>query len=222
MKRNLIKSLIVAGVIALGGTTVAIATVNADSTFSTDASYVELAQDGYTVEEMLTAAIQDEYLAQATYAAIIAAYGEIRPFTNIIAAEQTHIDLLLPLFEAYGIEVPANEAAASVVLPESITAALSTGVDAETANIAMYDAFLAVEDLPEDVATVFTYLRNASTNHLKAFTRDRYNFVGSDVMNRIRNVFGKGNKGNGSKFGVGSKNGGNGSNGGYAGVCPNA
>lgn len=219
MKRNLIKTLIVAGIVAFGGTTVAIASVSADSTFDDTASYIELGEDGYTVEEMLTAAIQDEYLAQATYAAIIAAYGEIRPFTNVVAAEQTHIDLLLPLFEAYGIAVPENEAAASVAVPESITAALSTGVDAETANIAMYDAFLAVEDLPEDVATVFAYLRNASLNHLNAFSRARYNYVGTDVMNRIRNVFGKGNKGNGSRNGVGSKNG---CNGGYAGVCPNA
>ncbi|MCK7487067.1 MAG: hypothetical protein MZU97_17335 [Bacillus subtilis] len=38
-------------------------------------------------------------------------YGNIRPFSQIVLAEQTHINLLLPLFEAYGIEIPVNTAA---------------------------------------------------------------------------------------------------------------
>lgn len=219
MKKNLIKTLIVTGILALGGTVAAVSTVNADATFDTTAaSYTELAADGYTIEEMLTAAIQDEYLAQATYQAIIATYGDIRPFTKVVVAEETHINLLLPLFEAYGIAVPENVAAASVTVPDSITTALAAGVDAETANIAMYQAFLAVEDLPEDIASVFTYLQNASVKHLSAFSKDRYSYVGTDVMNQFRNVFGKGNKGTGSKNGFGSKNGGSS---GYAGVCPN-
>jgi hypothetical protein len=135
----------------------------------------------YTLEEMLTYAIQDEYLAQATYDAIIDAYGNVRPFSKIVLAEQTHIDLLLPLFDAYGIEVPVNDAAQYVVLPDSISSALATGVEAEIANIELYDVFLAQTDLPDDVRTVFEYLQSASENHLQAFSRDRIAGAGYDL-----------------------------------------
>ena len=56
----------------------------------------------YTIEEMLVYAIQDEYMAEASYLAIMDAYGTIKPFTSISKAEGTHISLLLPLFETYG------------------------------------------------------------------------------------------------------------------------
>ncbi len=152
-----------------------------------------LSEDGtYTVEEMLVSAIQDEYLAQATYNAIIEAYGEVKPFTKIVLAEQTHIDLLLPLFVAYGIEVPVNDAADYVVLPDSISSALATGVEAETLNIAMYETFLNQVDLPDDVQTVFEYLQAASQNHLAAFSRDRLIGAGYDLSNMIKNQFRKG------------------------------
>jgi hypothetical protein len=169
--------------------------VSAASTYAVVEDYgiYALSEDGtYTVEEMLVSAIQDEYLAQATYAAIIEAYGEVKPFSKIILAEQTHIDLLLPLFAAYGIEVPVNDAAQYVVLPDSISSALSTGVQAETLNIAMYDTFLSQVDLPADVQTVFEYLQAASENHLAAFSKDRLIGVGYDLGNMIKNQFKKG------------------------------
>ncbi|MBN2299807.1 MAG: DUF2202 domain-containing protein [Acholeplasmataceae bacterium] len=169
--------------------------VSATSDYATvdDYGVYTVSEDGtYSIEEMLVSAIQDEYLAQATYAAIIEAYGEVRPFTKIILAEQTHIDLLLPLFEAYGIEVPVNDAAQYVVLPDSISSALATGVEAETLNIAMYEVFLNQVDLPNDVATVFEYLQAASENHLAAFSNDRLMGAGYDLANMIKNQFRKG------------------------------
>ncbi len=152
-----------------------------------------ISQDGtYTIEEMLVSAIQDEYLAQATYDAIIDAYGEVRPFTKIILAEKTHIDLLLPLFAVYGIEVPINDAAQYVVLPDSISSAIATGVEAEKLNISMYEAFLNQTDLPDDLQTVFEYLQNASQNHLAAFSKDRLFGAGYDLANMFKNQFRKG------------------------------
>ena len=44
---------------------------------------------------MLTYAIQDEYLALAEYELIIEKYGSMRPFSNIINSEKTHIDMFL-------------------------------------------------------------------------------------------------------------------------------
>lgn len=72
----------------------------------------------YTLEQMLTYAMQDEYMAQAEYAAIIAEYGDNTPFANIINAELAHIDLLAPLFATYGLTLPENTATAKVTAGE--------------------------------------------------------------------------------------------------------
>ena len=126
----------------------------------------------YTVEQMLHFAIEDEYMAQAEYAAIIDAYGANAPFTNIIRAEATHITLLTRLFDAYGLTLPANTAVERTVLPGSLAEAYTTGIAAENANIAMYAQFLAQAELPQDVADTFTALQNASVSHLAAFTQN--------------------------------------------------
>lgn len=126
----------------------------------------------YTIEEMLTFAIQDEYLAQAEYKAIIATFGVDRPFSNIMQAEASHMEHLLPLFEAYGITVPADTATEHVILPETIEEIYDIGIAAEIHNISMYETFLKQEDLPEDVKNVFEALKRASENHLSAFQRN--------------------------------------------------
>jgi len=126
--------------------------------------------ESYTLEEMLDYALEDEYLAKAEYEKIMDEYGEQRPFMNIMEAEKTHIELLLPLFEAYGIDVASDDSADYVVIPASVEEALEVGVQAEIDNIAMYEKFLA-GDLPEDVREVFEELMNASKNHLAAFER---------------------------------------------------
>ncbi len=187
--------------------------VSATSDYTQHNDATALSDDGiYTLEEMLTYAIQDEYLAQATYQAIIAEYGYIKPFSKIVLAEQTHIDLLLPLFETYGIAVPANNAADDVILPDSISSALATGVEAETLNIALYETFLNQVNLPDDVQTVFEYLQAASQNHLNAFSKDRLFGAGYDLGNMIKNQFrkGSGNNGQGHKGGEGQSQSGQG------------
>ena len=126
----------------------------------------------YTIEQMLTYAIQDEYLARAEYDAIIERFGVDRPFTNIKKAEGTHIEHLLPLFAAHSIAVPADTAVEHVVLPETLEEIYQIGVNAEIHNIGMYEAFLKQEGLPEDVKDVFEALKKASASHLQAFQRN--------------------------------------------------
>ena len=121
-----------------------------------------------TLADMLTYAIQDEYLAYAEYDRILSENGNIRPFTNIIRAEATHIDALLPLFDVYGIAAPADEGASFAVSVGSLTEAYQAGVNAEVNNIAMYETFLD-QELPSDVRIVFESLMHASENHLRAF-----------------------------------------------------
>ena len=129
-----------------------------------------------SVEQMLTYAIQDEYLARGEYELIIGEYGSIRPFTNIVAAEERHIEWVTEAFDAYGYSVPKDTAHMYVVLPEDLKSSFETGVQAEIDNIAMYESFLKT-DLPEDVRDLFERLQQASENHLRAFRNNlnRYN-----------------------------------------------
>jgi hypothetical protein len=124
--------------------------------------------DEYTIEEMLEYAIEDEYLAKAEYELIIEALDASRPFTNIVEAEKQHIVAVEALYEAYNLELPTINPSEYTVLPESIDAALKTGVTAEINNIAMYEKFLE-QDLPDDIRIVFESLKRASEFHLKAF-----------------------------------------------------
>lgn len=122
-------------------------------------------------QQALIDAINDEYKAHATYQKVIEQFGQIRPFTNIIKAEETHIQELLPLFEKYGIAVPEDDWYAKVPSFGSVQEALEAGVQAEIENAGMYDEFFTfVEEA--DIIKVFTALRDASQDkHLPAFKR---------------------------------------------------
>lgn len=119
----------------------------------------------------LEEALDDEYKAAATYHAVIAAFGPVRPFINIVEAEQRHAAALLALFERHGLTPPPDRWAGSVAAPESLEAACREAVAGEIENAAMYDRLLgAVGD--SDVAQVLTRLREASQErHLPAFRR---------------------------------------------------
>ncbi len=121
-----------------------------------------------SLQEMLTYALQDEYLAHSEYDRIIEEYGTIRPFSNIIRAEETHISLLLPLFKTYGYSAPADTASEHAVMPKDLKTAFEIGVQAEIDNIAMYESFLG-RNIPDNVRDVFQRLKATSENHLRAF-----------------------------------------------------
>jgi len=125
-----------------------------------------------TLADMLTYASEDEYLAYGEYQYIIDTFGSQRPFSNIIKAEEMHISMLLRLFEQHTIPVPEDQSGNYLILPANITKALQAGVQAEIANIAMYDKFLQ-QDLPDDVRLVFEDLRDASLQHMDAFQKTR-------------------------------------------------
>lgn len=45
---------------------------------------------------ILNEALLDEYKARDTYRKVIDSFGAVRPFVNIVEAEQRHIEALLP------------------------------------------------------------------------------------------------------------------------------
>jgi hypothetical protein len=125
----------------------------------------------YTLQGALELALADERNAQDTYRAVMARFGEVRPFVNIVQAEVRHEEALLPLFARYGLTAPARQAPGPIALPETLAEVCALGAQAERDNIALYDRYLG-EVMEEDVREVFVALRDASEdNHLPAFLR---------------------------------------------------
>lgn len=125
-----------------------------------------------TLIEILTEAIEDEYKARATYRRVLEKFGAVRPFSNIVEAEQRHIDALLVLFEKHGLRVPEDNWPDRIETPGTLLAACQAGVTAEIDNAAMYDRLLAASSDYPDVQRVLRNLQRASQeNHLPAFQR---------------------------------------------------
>lgn len=129
-----------------------------------------LADKNLTISDMLMYAVQDEYLAHGEYLAIIDKFGDQKPYTNIISAEETHLAYLKEVYLVYGLDFPADESASHIVVPASLLEAAETGVQAEIDNIAMYENFLTY-DLPENVFEVFSALKSGSDSHLLSFQK---------------------------------------------------
>jgi len=116
---------------------------------------------------------EGEYAAYATYDAILNEYGNVNPYANIMAAEAKHIDALKQILDQYEVAYPTeNPYLGMIEAPESLAVAAQAGVDAEIANVALYNEQLeAVEDYP-DIVAVFVNLQAASQEqHLPAFER---------------------------------------------------
>jgi len=127
-----------------------------------------------TIEQILTATIQDEYHAEAVYERVLAEHGDVFPFVNIVRAEARHAASIANLFATRGLAVPARVwTVENVPGFSTVPAACAAAADAEIDNVALYDRYLAT-DLPADVRTVFANNRTASIdNHLPAFSACR-------------------------------------------------
>ncbi len=121
------------------------------------------------ISQVLRIAVYDEFHAYETYAAIINKFGPTQPFVNIKEAEARHYSALIPLLEKYGVEVPINNWADKIEVPNSIIEACELGVAGEIQNIAMYDNLLQYTQ-EADIKDVLYKLQAASyNNHLPAF-----------------------------------------------------
>ena len=119
--------------------------------------------------EALNMALNDEYHALAVYQSVIATFGEVEPFFEIAAAEQRHIDALINQYNKYGLTIPANPWIGNVPIFDSVQQACQAGVDAEIANVELYEQLFSMTDNP-GLTQVFTNLSNASLNsHLPQF-----------------------------------------------------
>ena len=126
--------------------------------------------DAKTIDAMREA-LEDEYCARATYRKVVEAFGPVRPFVNIVDAEDRHTEALLALFARFGIESPPDTWPERVTAPSTLAEACRIAIDAEIENEAMYERLLAqIADL--EVAAVMRRLQRASQErHLPAFKR---------------------------------------------------
>lgn len=142
----------------------------ADECLEVEGLQYPVGQLSESVISALNEALNDEYKARATYDAVIAKLGPVRPFSMIIRAEEQHISSIKALFDKYGVNVPTDPflgMSAAETRQENCAAA----VLAESQNIALYrDTLLAQVADYRDITTVFTSLMSASRdNHLPAF-----------------------------------------------------
>lgn len=125
-----------------------------------------------SLQSALDKALLDEYKAHVTYESVISKFGQVRPFINIVQAENNHIASLNSLYVTYNLKQPIIPS----TIPNdfsSLQEACAIGVQAEIDNAKLYKEELLpqVTEYP-DVVTVFTQLMNASQqNHLPAFER---------------------------------------------------
>ena len=122
------------------------------------------------LHQVLKIALDDEFHAYEAYIGVIEKFGALTPFTNIVEAEQRHQKALIALFEAHDVPMIENRWVGVVQVPQSLEEAYVMGVNAEVANIQMYDTLLAYTGNYPDVQDVFYRLQAASyNNHLPAF-----------------------------------------------------
>jgi hypothetical protein len=120
----------------------------------------------------LDTAINDEFHAEYIYLRVLADFGNVLPFFNVVVAEQRHSASLAALFERRGLTVPPNRwNLDNVPRFPSTGAACAGAATAELANIAMYDRLLTLA-APADVRLVLSNNRAASVErHYPAFLR---------------------------------------------------
>lgn len=119
----------------------------------------------------LEEALLDEYKARATYKKALETFGPTRPFSNIVEAENRHVQALLRQYERLDLTPPADDWEGYIEAPNSIAAACEEAIKAEIENGEMYDRLLPLVD-DQAVYEVLLNLQDASQNrHLPAFRR---------------------------------------------------
>ncbi len=116
-------------------------------------------------------ALNDEYLAGATYGQINQDFRNPRPFINIEEAEARHIVRLKEVFKTYNLPIPENKWSGNVPKFQSVAEACKAGGAAEIANRDLYQRLFETTKR-EDILIVYRALQRASEeNHLPAFER---------------------------------------------------
>ncbi len=135
------------------------------------------------VSQILRIAVYDEFKAYETYTKIIEKFGLVQPFVNIKEAEAVHYAALIQLMQKYNVEVPLNNWASKIEIPNTFIECCEMGVAGEISNIAMYNNLLSYAVEP-DIKDVLFRLQAASyNNHLPAFRNCVLSFYNNETTN---------------------------------------
>ncbi len=122
--------------------------------------------------DALRAAITDERRVQEYYRNVIGRYGPVRPFSNIVNAEERHEAIVADLMRRHDVrdtEYRPNRDVPPV--PPSLAESRQVAAQLERENAALYERLLDKVTEP-DIRAAFTNLRMASLDHhLPAFER---------------------------------------------------
>lgn len=135
------------------------------------------------ISQILRIAVYDEFKAYETYTKIIEKFGLVQPFVNIKEAEAVHYAALIQLMQKYNVEVPLNNWASKIEIPNTFIECCEMGVAGEISNIAMYNNLLSYAVEP-DIKDVLFRLQAASyNNHLPAFRNCVLSFYNNETTN---------------------------------------
>jgi hypothetical protein len=119
----------------------------------------------------LLLALNDEYLATATYEQVNKDFNDPRPFVNIVQAEMRHAEMLKSLFARYGVNIQENPWRETVPKFTDLKEACKAGVQGEILNRDLYTKLFKSTER-KDILDTYRYLQAASEeNHLPAFER---------------------------------------------------
>ncbi len=144
--------------------------------------------------QILQIAVYDEFKAYEAYSKIIEKFGNINPFSNIKEAEAVHYSVLISLMQKYEVEVPQNDWADKIDIPNTIIECCELGVASEIDNIAMYNHLLNYAQDSDIIDVLFRLQAASFNNHLPAFracVQNHYNSGnlpenGVDMMQKMQ------------------------------------
>lgn len=135
---------------------------------------------------------EEEKLARDVYLYLYEKWGS-RPFSNISASEQTHMDAVLTLLNKYNIPDPVGSNGRGVFQNADMQKLYNQLVaSGDKSNLEGFKAGATIEDLDifdlrrlsrqidnQDVLYVYGNLERGSRNHMRAFVRNIVNLNGS-------------------------------------------
>jgi hypothetical protein len=202
-KSSIVTASVIAVLVGAAGISAGVASLNQGSQVSpvattqapqvlTDADKVEIneqsveavdQQPALSTDELLIYLIEEEKLAHDVYTVLSAQWGG-NTFSNILASETTHQDMVLGLLTSYGLEDPRSQEIGVFTNPDlqalydqliaqgvtSQTEAYKVGVLIEETDIT--DLTTAISSTSDStIISVLEKLRSASESHLSAFSK---------------------------------------------------